>query len=205
MLPLMSVFIGLAMTAMLIGCGDAGTKSSEAEITALTLKIGDKNYASGSSLTIEGTAIIEIIPQASPGSVTVEAVTLSLGAKSLAVGDSLTLVNGSATTTITAEDGTTEATYTLTVTKSVVASELARSAEVVNGIVPDEYRVNFGAFSFQTGSSNFAGEYRLAVRPTAKTAPSATGYQKLLRHHRAPPEYHTLQCLLKFSYGHNTL
>ena len=110
--------VGMALGLVLVGCGDPGggvEKSSEAKITALTLSIGDVDYP----ITFETDKTAKVgLPEGTtiPDTATVQTVTLSTGASGLAQGASVTIgSNGEASITITAEDGVTKGTYTVTV------------------------------------------------------------------------------------------
>ena len=91
----------------------------KAEIKALTLTLDGSEY---SATDFDSTTVTVTVPPGTtiPDSVTVVSVTLSSGASGLAVNTVLPLQDGSATVTLTAEDGVTTAEYTIAVTATIL-------------------------------------------------------------------------------------
>ena len=170
---LKTAFILYVGTILLTGCGSpAESKSSEANISELTLTIGGKGYQADFSGGT--TAMIELPTRGNvPQTVTVASVTLSAGASGLATEDELKVSNNQISITVTAEDGTTVP-YTVSLTFAIDASELARSESTEtsnNNVAPDKYRVNYVAFSIEAAS---AGDYRLALRAASEDKPTVS-------------------------------
>ena len=170
---LKTAFVLYVGTILLTGCGSpAESKSSEANISELTLTIGGKGYQADFSGGT--TAMIELPTRGNvPQTVTVASVTLSAGASGLATEDELKVSNNQISITVTAEDGTTVP-YTVSLTFAIDASELARSESTEtlnNNIAPDKYRVNYVTFSIEAAS---AGDYRLALRAASEDKPTVS-------------------------------
>ena len=105
--PILIIF-AVIISSSCSGSGGAETKSSQSEITELTVTINSIDYP----ITFdENNAATVTIPYVStlPTEITVKTAAISAKATGLAAGDTLKISSGKADITITAEDGTTTA------------------------------------------------------------------------------------------------
>ena len=130
--------------------GDDPPKHSNAEISALTVSVNSNDY--DISFNADNTAVL-IIPAAEtvPGKVQVTAVSLSDGAAGLAMGEELTITEGKAAVTITAEDGSTQREYTLTIAQ-IAAEEMLRTQAM-------DRLYHYAAFTVQSKSGANLGRF----------------------------------------------
>ena len=160
---LKTAFVLYVGTILLTGCGSpAESKSSEANISELTLAIGDTEY----SVDFAGnTPMIELPSSGNiPQTVRVASVTLSAGATGVAQGDTLQVRNDEISITVTAEDGTTTKSYTISVDALLVVDEIPKKAT-------SDIRDSYVLFSISASQSLSA--YHLAVKKTEEDPPSA--------------------------------
>ncbi len=161
---LKTAFVLYVGTILLTGCGSpAESKSSEANISELTLAIGDTEYSV--DFADGNTAMIELPSSGNTQeTVRVASVTLSAGATGVAQGDTLQVSNNDPISiTVTAEDGTTTKSYTISVTLLDV-DEIPKEAT-------SDIRDSYVLFSISASQSLSA--YHLAVKKTEEDPPSA--------------------------------
>ena len=160
---LKTAFVLYVGTILLTGCGSpAESKSSEANISELTLAIGNTEY----SVDFAGnTPMIELPSSGNiPQTVRVASVTLSAGATGVAQGDTLQVRNDEISITVTAEDGTTTKSYTISVDALLVVDEIPKKAT-------SDIRDSYVLFSISASQSLSA--YHLAVKKAEEDPPSA--------------------------------
>ena len=168
----------LVILAVISSCSDdTASKSSQSEITELTVTINSIDYPI--SFDANNTAAVTI-PYVStlPTEITVTRAAISAKATGLAAGNTLKISSGKADITVTAEDGSSTA-YTLNVKMEapLLAAVQARSEITYHSedaLKPDNYRTSILPFSIKTRSAGAEGEYHLAVREAGNPVPTAT-------------------------------
>ena len=150
---------------MSCGNGNDLPENSEAEISALTVSVNGNDY--DISFDADNTAVL-IIPAAEtvPGKVKVAAVSLSDGAAGVAMGEELTITEGEAAITITAEDGSTQEKYTLTI--------MAQIVEEMSQTLPMDRRYHYVAFTVQSQSGANLGRFKLGLKAVSEEAPTTS-------------------------------
>ncbi len=150
-----------------LSCGNGNDlpKSSNAEIIALTVSVNGNDY--DISFDADNTAVL-IIPatETIPGKVQVTAVSLSDGATGLAVGKELTITDGKIAMTITAEDGSTQSKYTLTIAQ-IAATEMPKTQAM-------DRRYHYAAFTVQSKSGADLGRFKFGLKAVSEKAPTAS-------------------------------
>ncbi len=139
-------------------------KNSNAKIIALTVSVNGNDY--DISFDADNTAVL-IIPatETIPGKVQVTAVSLSDWATGLAVGKELTITEGKAAITITAEDGSTQSEYTLTIAQ-IAAAEIPK-------VLAMDRRYHYVAFTVQSKSGADLGRFKFGLKTASEKAPTA--------------------------------
>ena len=147
------------------GNGNEPTKSSKAEISALTVSVNSNDY--DISFEADNTAVL-IIPAAEtvPGKVQVTAVSLSDGATGLAMDEELSITDGKAAMTITAEDGSTQGEYTLAIAQ-IAAEEMPKALMM-------DRRYHYAAFTVQSKSGANPGRFKFGLKAVTEEAPTAS-------------------------------
>ncbi len=152
---------------LVINCGNSNdpTKNNKAGINTLTVSINSNDY--DISFDADNTAVL-IIPatETIPGKVQVTAVSLSDGATGLAVGKELTITEGKAAMTITAEDGSIQSEYTLTIAQ-ITAEEMSRTQAM-------DRRYHYVAFTVQSQSGANLGRFKFGLKAVSEKAPTAS-------------------------------
>ena len=142
------------------------TPRSEAGITSLEVTIGTTDY----TVSVDGTIGTVVIPSSDdiPTSLTVKEVTLSPGATGLVKDGTIDLTDGSANVVITAEDGTTKATFTIKVAKNFSVSEVPKTNPT------RDRRHHYVLFEISSGGGGDLGRHKLALKLKTEIAPTAT-------------------------------